>query len=106
MIVKQKLDPQETNRLFEDSGGTMLKIVVDIARGILSAGCELHIDCADELLQDGSQQKDLWGANIYQDKRIDFVSLINIRPKDHNPSMQIEDEGIRKKVEHVIRALV
>ena len=81
-----------------------VKVVVDIERGVLSAVCDLHSDCADELVADGSQWGNLWGANVYLDeKRIDFVSLINIRPAVGNRSMTIELPAIRAKVEAVIR---
>ena len=43
------------------------KAVADIKLGIFSIGCELHIDCAEELIENGSKAKDLWGFNIYPD---------------------------------------
>ena len=90
-----------------DSLGSFVKVVVDIKRKILSAGCELHIDCAEELIKDGSLYVNLWGANIYtKNKKIDFISLINIRPAANNRSMDIEDVNIRKKVEDNIKKLV
>jgi len=69
--------------------GAFVKVVVDIERRVLAAGCDLHIDCMQELLDDGSLQRNLWGANVYGDGRIDFVSLINIRPAEGNRSMEI-----------------
>jgi len=90
-----------------DSLGSFVKIVVDIEREIISANCELHIDCAEELMADGSLYANLWGANIYpKDKKIDFISLMNIRPADKNRSMDIEDPVIRKKVEDIIKKLL
>jgi len=90
-----------------DSLGSFVKIVVDIEREIISATCELHIDCAEELMADGSLYANLWGANIYpKDKKIDFISLMNIRPADKNRSMDIEDPVIRKKVEDIIKKLL
>ena len=84
--------------------GDFVKVVVDIEKKRIAGGCELHIDCAEELLEAGSASKNLWGANIYQqDKRIDFVSLINIRPAENNRSMQIQDTGVRMEVETIIR---
>lgn len=89
-----------------DSLGSFVKVVVDIERKILSAGCELHSDCVEELVADGSLYPDLWGANVYpKDKKIDFVSLINIRPADNNRSMEIENPVIKKKVEDTIKNL-
>ncbi len=98
MIVRAKASLKEF--------GSFVKTVVDIEKKITAIGCELHIDCADELIADGSSGKDLWGANIYpEDKRIDFISMINIRPKDNNLSMEIQIPEIRSRVEVIIRDL-
>ena len=60
----------------------MIKIVVDIRRRILSGGGEMHSDCETVLLDNGSEQDDLWGANWYPaEQRIEFKLLINIRPR-------------------------
>lgn len=90
-----------------DSFSSFVKIVVDIEREIISADCELHSDCAEELMANGSKYANLWGANIYpKDNKIDFISLINIRPADNNRSMDIEDKNIKKKVEDIIKKLL
>lgn len=99
MIIKEKTSLDSFDPIF-------VKVVVDIGRKILSAGCELHSDCAEELISDGSSHANLWGANIYpRDKKIDFISLINIRPSDNNRSMDINSQDIRKKIEDIIRGL-
>lgn len=86
---------------------TMIKIVVDIRRPALSGGGEMHTDCESVLLEDGSEQDDLWGANWYPDEqRIDFESLINIRPSLGNRSILIQDENLRKQVESVTREIL
>lgn len=60
------------------------------------------LECAD-----GSAYVNLWGANIYpEDEKIDFISLINIRPIQNNRSMDIEDPAMRKRVEDIIKKLV
>ena len=59
---------------------SMIKIVVDIRRRILAGGGEMNSDCESILLDDGSEQDDLWGANWYPgEQEIVFESLINIR---------------------------
>jgi len=99
MIIKEKTSL--------DSLGSFVKVVVDIEREILSANCELHVDCGEELMKEGSLYTNLWGANVYpKDKKIDFISLMNVRPADNNRSMDIEDRAIRKKIEDIIKALV
>ena len=99
MIVKEKSDLR--------NWGDFVKVVIDIEKKILSIGCELHIDCADDLVTDGSERKNLWGANIYPiEKKIDFISMINIRPLDNNRSMEIQIPEIKEKVEGVIKEFI
>jgi hypothetical protein len=86
---------------------SMIKIVVDIRRRILSGGGVMHSDCEAVLLDDGSELDDLWGANWYPaDQEIVFESLINIRPRLGNRNILIQDEGIRREVEAVTREIL
>ena len=99
MIVKEKSSLDAFDPDF-------VKVGVDIEKRIISAGCELHSDCAEELAADGSDYKNLWGANIYpKDRKIEFTSLINIRPAE-NRSMEIENQEVRKVVEDIIKELL
>ena len=43
----------------------MVKYVVDVERGVVAIGGELHADAEQVLLEQGSRQADLWGANYY-----------------------------------------
>lgn len=100
MIIKEKTSLNSLDSVF-------VKVVVDAKREVVSAGCELHADCVEELIADGSKYTDLWGANIYpEDKKIDFISLINVRPADNNRSMDIKNPDIRKKVGGIIKKLM
>ena len=100
MIIKEKTSLSSFDPAF-------IKVVADIKREVISVGCELHFDCAEELVLDGSEYIDLWGANIYPaDKKIDYISLINVRPADNNRSMEIKDPDIKKKVEEIINKLL
>jgi hypothetical protein len=81
---------------------TMIKIVVDIRRRVLAGGGEMHSDCESVLLDDGSEQDDLWGANWYPaEQEIVFDSLINIRPRLGNRSTLIQSEELRQQVESI-----
>ena len=90
----------------EDIQSPFTKAVIDIEQEILSIDCELHIDCAEELIKDRSKNKDLWGFNIYPDFHLDFVSLINIKPVDNNRSMEIQNQEIREKIEKIFRKFI
>jgi len=87
--------------------GTYIKVAVDIKRGILAGGGELHADCESELLKDGSCQEDIWGADWYPDSQeVRFESLINIRPRQDNRSMTIQDQKICSETERIIRSFL
>jgi Protein of unknown function (DUF5674) len=102
VVREQRLDPGELRRLvalyFED----MVKYVVDVSRGVIAAGGEMHADAEEVLLEDGSRQDDLWGANYYPGRGregcIEYTSLINIRPSQGNRSMEVQDPVVRERV--------
>ena len=85
----------------------MIKLAVDIRRRILAGGGEMHADCEQLLLENGSEQDDIWGANWYPaEQRLEFEALMNIRPRLGNRSILIRDEEIRRKVEAVARGIL
>lgn len=85
----------------------IIKLAVDVRRKILAGGGLMHVDCEAVLIENGSQQEDIWGANwIPTTKTVEFEALINIRPKKENFSMTIQDAAIRKQVEDVVRQLL
>lgn len=105
-LLKEKAVPSQIQEMLQEYEN-MIKIVVDIRRRYLSGGGEMHADCESILLEDGSEQDDLWGANWYPgEQRIEFESLINIRPRLGNRNILIQDEELRKKVETVTRDLL
>jgi hypothetical protein len=100
-LLKEKAAPSQIQEMLLEYE-TMIKIVVDIRRQFLSGGGEMHADCESVLLDDGSEQDDLWGANWYPDEqRVEFESLINIRPRLGNRSIIIQDQKIRDQVESI-----
>ena len=110
VVVTSRIDPHELARLtaafFED----MVKYVVDIERGVAAVGGELHADAEEILLAGGSLQNDLWGANYYPgrgiDDRIEYTSLINIRPAQGNRSMLVQDVDLRRQIRQLTFALI
>jgi hypothetical protein len=87
--------------------GTYTKLAVDIRRGILAGGGVMHADCEVALLEDGSQQEDVWGADWNPTaQQVTFESLINIRPRQNNLSMEILDPTIRERVATIVHQLL
>jgi hypothetical protein len=105
-LFKQPASSEQIQEMLQQYEG-MIKIVVDIRRRFLAGGGEMHADCEARLLDNGSEQDDLWGANWYPDEqRIEFESLINIRPRLGNRNIVIQDENLRKQVEAVTREIL
>lgn len=87
--------------------GAYIKLAVDIRLGILAGGGPLHADCESVLLENGSKQEDVWGADwIPATQQVTFESLINLRPRQKNFALEIKDPAIRKQVEQIARELL
>ena len=105
-LLKEKAVPIQIHEMLQEYEN-MIKIVVDIRHRLLSGGGEMHADCESALLENGSEQDDLWGANWYpSEQRIEFESLINIRPRLGNRNILIQDENLRQQVESVTREIL
>jgi hypothetical protein len=105
-LLKEKITSSQIQEMLQEYKD-MIKIVVDVRKRILSGGGEMHSDCESTLLEDGSEQDDLWGANWYpNEQRIEFESLINIRPRLGNRNIVLQDENLRKQVESVTREIL
>jgi hypothetical protein len=95
------------NRFFK----TMIKAVVDVKQLLVAVDAELHADLENLLLSEcASDQKDLWGINLFLDKPkkywIEFTALINIRPSANNRSMEVEDPHLRELIRSIIEKLI
>jgi hypothetical protein len=93
-----------------DRFGDLVKAVVDVRRRIMAVDAEMHADEEAVLLETGSDQRDLWGINLYPDlEPADFVeydSLINLRPSQGNRSRGIENPEIRSRIRDIVDELV
>jgi hypothetical protein len=86
-----------------------LKGVVDIRKGIIALGGELHADAEARLLERGSNSKNLWGFNLYWNnlsEPIAYESLINIKPRLGNRSIVVSNEKIQQEMKTIIDRLV
>lgn len=110
LVLDRRVDPAELRRLALRYFGDMVKFVVDVRRQVIALGGELHADAEHALLDGGSRQADLWGANYYpgrgRDGCIEFTALINIRPAQGNRTMEVEDAQTRRMIQDLTWALV
>ena len=106
VLTSDALSQADLRRLAEAYFRDMVKVVVDVRRGRAAVGGELHADAEQLLLEEGSEQADLWGANYYPgrgpDGCIEFTAMINIRPARDNPGMEIQDPQVRRLVQDVV----
>lgn len=109
VVLESRVDPATLRRLVERYED-MVKYVVDVERGLVALGGEMHADAEQVLLEAGSRKPDLWGANHYpgrgRDGCIEYTSLINIRPAAGNRAMELQDEALRARVRELTFAIV
>lgn len=109
-IINQAISRKILAEMAQNFYGEMVKGVVDIDRRIMALDAELHSDLEKILLEDGSDQKSLWGINLYPDVEgddfIEFDSLINISPRRNNFSRDVEDDAIRSQIRSIVNNLI
>ena len=86
---------------------TYIKLAVDVRKAVIAGGGILHADCEAMLLAEGSNQEDVWGADwLPETKQVKTEALINVRPKQGNRTMIIQNKEVRKKVEQIVMHLL
>lgn len=109
-IIEAQISLEELKQMANEMFGSLVKAVVDIEKEIMAIDAEMHSDEEELLLENGSQQKDLWGINLYSEKSgddfVEFDSMVNLRPSQGNRSRLVEDPKIREKIIAVVNKLV
>ena len=108
-IVLDAISRDELTEIAKQQFGDMVKAVVDVERGIMAISGELHSDEEAVLLDQGSQQRHLWGINLYPDKPVEewleFDTLINVRPSVGNRSRSVESQDLRDTITRIVNRL-
>jgi len=106
IVVTEKINPEQLKHACDAWFGDMVKLVVDIEKEIVGVGGELHADAEGMLVERGSRPEFVWGINFYPfaqpEHRIEYTALVNIRPRQDNPGMDIQNQEIRKKIDVII----
>lgn len=109
-ILTKKISREQLKELASNTFVDMIKCVADVNRGLLAVDAELHADLESMLLENGSEQENLWGFNLYPDETgddfIEFDSLINIRAWQGNRSRDVENESVRKQIKELVSKFV
>jgi hypothetical protein len=111
MKIVKKISIAELSDMAEKMYGSLVKADVDIAKKILIIDMGMHADGEAYLMQNGSKQNDLWGINLHPsdygtDDFIEFDSMINIRPRQGNPSKDVLDPQIRQNIITLVQEVV
>jgi hypothetical protein len=110
LVSDHPLDAATLARQVRGWFGEMVKFVVDVRRRRIAVGGELHADGEALLLEEGSAQQDLWGANYYPglgpERCIELTALINIRPAQGNPGMEIADPALRDAIREIAHTML
>lgn len=109
-IVKESVSIRDLKDMAFNMFGNIVKAVIDVEKEIMAIDGELHADEEVLLLEDGSKQDNLWGINIYPDlpkkDRIEFDSMINLRPRLGNRTRSVDDPEIRNKIIEIVNKLI
>jgi hypothetical protein len=102
IILDKKVTKEQLKKASEDLDA-YIKFVIDIEREILTIGGKRHFEGEKLLLENGSKQENLWGGGIdLESDSLDFDAIINIRPRQDNPSKEILSKNIREKVKQIL----
>ena len=105
-IIAETLPISELQKMAGNFFDNMVKAVVDVDGERLAVDAELHADLEALLLENGSQQKNLWGINLYPEEPgaqfVEFDSMINMRPSQGNKSRSVEDAQIRSRIVEIV----
>ena len=111
-IIDKTISIAELGAMAEKMFGNLVKAVVDVRLCLLAVDTELHSDEEAVLLDNGSQQADLWGINLYPEYDpadagfIEFDSMINLRPSQGNRSRGVDSAEIRQVITDIVRKAV
>ena len=109
-IINEPIKLQDLKDTAKATFGNLIKAVVDIENGKMALFGELHSDEEAMLIEKGSKQVNLWGINIYPlltgEDRIEFDSMINLRPSQNNMSRGVDDPKIQKSIITIVNKLI
>ena len=109
-IIDNECSIGELKKIAENTFVDMVKAVVDVRKEIIAVDAQMYCDLEEFLLDNGSNQNDLWGVNFYVDIEgedfVEFDSMINLRPLQENMTRGVDDEGIRKEILEIVHTRI
>lgn len=111
VTTDQPIGLTDLKQMSEKMYGNLVKAVVDIEKQVMLVDAELHADQEQQLLDDGAEQRNLWGINFHPAKFgtngfIEFDSMINLRPSQKNMSRSVDDPVLQQKIRDLVSQMV
>lgn len=104
------MHPRELRRLVDVSFEDMVRVVVDVKKGVAAVGGRMHAEAERVLVEAGSRPADLWGASYWPGRGregcVECAAPINVRPAQGNASAEIQDPELRRRVRELTFALI
>lgn len=110
VILDNPITIDDLKKIAANTFGDLVKAVVDVGKELIALDAELHSDLEALFLENGSEQKDLWGINFYPDLKgadfVEFDSMINMRPSQGNISRGVDADEQRHKIMEIVNKWV
>jgi Protein of unknown function (DUF5674) len=105
-LLRSQANPGQLEEMLE-RWEDFIKVAVDFQLEILAGEGGMHADGEKLLLDEGSFQEDIWGATWWSGTNaVTHESIINLRPRQRNFSMEIADPMIRDRVTEITQRLL
>jgi hypothetical protein len=111
-ILDSIITIDELKEIANNTFVNLVKAVVDVEKKLIAIDAELHSDLEALFIENNSEQKNLWGINLYPDMEIEdedfleFDSMINIRPSQGNRSRSVDSAEMQKEIIDIVNKWV
>ena len=104
LVIREKVKPEQLREmLLEFQDDNYVKLAVNIEKGIVAGGGEWHADCEGVLLETEDFDTPIWGAGwLWESQEVTFDSLINIRPKLGNRTLELQDPVLHQQIQELV----
>jgi Protein of unknown function (DUF5674) len=101
-LLSTRATPQQMEQMREE-WDFLIKVAVDVQRGLLAGGGNAHSDCEEVLMEDGSHRDDVWGAGLMiYEQRVTFTSVINYRASQGMFTDEVTDPALRERIAAIV----
>ncbi|MEH1778357.1 MAG: DUF5674 family protein [Nostoc sp.] len=102
LLIRTRATPEQIEQMLQEYKFD-IKLAVDIESRVIVGGGNMHADCEEVLLNEGSRQQNIWAASFMPvTGKVIYESMVNLRPRQ-NRSMEILDSNIKERMAQIIK---